>query len=146
MSVLTLSPDTYNYIRVGIERAAYNSQCDEFYYYSVKQQCENKDIQSECLRLVKSWADMNEKSYCLKYNEKFHSLSTFINPTFTKKPLTPVQLLKYVECLSYNIELEHWEQTEQETADYSLLKKLRTEIGAAIIGSLPEYKNAAWSD
>lgn len=147
MSVLTLSPETYNYIRQGIERAAYNSTVNEFYYYPIHVHFKDKDIEKESKRLIASWADLNMKSYCLKYkDDDFVSLSDFMSNYPNKKPIKAIQLLKYVECLSYNIEPEHWELTAQEKQDLELLNKTKDAIAYAIIGSLPEYEKAAWSD
>ena len=145
MSVLTLGPNALNYIAAGIEKAAYNTTVNEFYFDVIRSHFRDKDTEVECLRLVRSWSDLNMKSYCLKYKDEFESLAPFINLD-TNKPLNAVQLLKYVECLSYNIEPEHWELSEQEKADLKILNKLQASISSAIIGSMKEYKTAEWCD
>lgn len=147
MSVQTLSPENLNYIKIGIERAAYNNQVNDFYYYPIHLHFKDKDIEKESKRLISSWADLNMKSYCLKYkDDNFVNMADFMGHYPTKKPLKAIQLLKYVECLSYNIEPEHWELTEQEKQDLALLNKTKDAIAYAIVGSLPEYEKAAWND
>jgi len=145
MSVMVLGPKVFNYIRAGIERAAYNRTVDHWYFYSLHYM-RDKDIQQESLRLVKSLADLNELSYCGKYNDKMSSLSEFIRPTFTHKELTPLQFIKYVQCLVYNIEMEYCKPTAQQWADYQLLKKIEIEAMSAYINQQDEYKKAAWSE
>lgn len=145
MSVLTIEPEVFNYVCAGLERAAYNTQVDEFYYSPVQYHFSKIDIEKEAIRLVRSWADMNMKSFCYKYKEEFVSLSCFIKRTLTAKELTPVQLLKYVECISYNIEPEWWELSEVEKSDLELLHKIEISIVKAIVRNTESYKKAEWS-
>jgi hypothetical protein len=143
MSVQILDTKTFNYLRAGIEKAAYNSTVNEFYFYAIRQHFHNKDIEFEALRLVKSWCNMNEKSYCNKYKGKFENLAEFIYPTYTDKPLKIIQFIKYLQCLKYNIEFD--EYTPQELKDYELLTVLIHQAMAAYIGNLEEYKQSNWS-
>jgi hypothetical protein len=144
MSVLILDTPQINYIRAGIERAAYNTQVNEWYYYCIASHMRNRDIETESLRLARSWAALNDKSYSYKYKETYTDNTDEIQAKGPFKPLNPVQLLKYVQCLIYNIEPEHFAMTEQEQADYDLLKKLELNICTAIIGNTQEYKDAQW--
>lgn len=149
MSVQMLDLPVFNYIRAAIEKAAYNRTVDQFYFYSVAVHFKEKDIQKETERLIKSWCNLNELSYCKKYEkhgEQFENLANFIEITFTHKPLNIIQFIKYVQCLTYNIEPEHFTLTEQQNKDLQLLKKIEVEAMAAYINSLEEYKNANWSD
>ena len=146
MSVQMLDLPVFNYIRAAIEKAAYNRTVDEFYFYSVSKHFRDKDIETETQRLIKSWCNLNELSYCKKYKEESDHLCEFIENTFTHKPMDIIQFIKYIQCLSYNIEPEHFTLTEQQTEDLNLLKKIQVEAMAAYIGSLEQYKNASWSD
>ena len=144
MSVMMLDLPIYNYFRAGIEKAAYNNEINEFYFYSVRKHFENKDIPTEAFRIVKSWSNMNEKSYCNRYNEKNQNLSEFIEPTYTHKPLEIIQFIKYLQCLIYNIEIIPF--SEQEKADFELLKNILDDSMNAYISNLEEYKKASWSN
>lgn len=138
MSVLIPDLNVFNYIQAGIERIAYNTTCNEFYCYSVVKHFENYDISEEAERLVRCWIDQNEMSYNIRYNESSNKmLSEFYQPTATHKKLTAIQLLKYLECVSYNIEIESFE--------YTFLKTICTELTTAIVSNMPEYKVAEWS-
>ena len=63
MSVQTLDLKVFNYLRVGLEKVAYNNTVDEFYAYKVKRHFDSKDITIECERMIKSWATLNELSF-----------------------------------------------------------------------------------
>lgn len=146
MSVLILDTPQINYIRVAIERAAYNTEVNDSYYYVIVSHMRGKDIETESLRLARSWAALNDKSYSYKYKEPYVDNTDEIEIEGPFKPITPVQLLKYVQCLIYNIEPEHFEMTAQEIEDYDLLKKLELNICTAIIANSEEYKTAGWSN
>lgn len=146
MSVQMLDLPVFNYIRAAIEKAAYNRTVDEFYFHSVSKHFRGRDIETESERLVKSWCNLNELSYYKKYKEETRHFCEFIERTFTHKPMDIIQFIKYIQCLSYNIEPEHFTLTEQQTEDLNLLKKIQVEAMAAYIGSLEQYKNANWSN
>lgn len=73
-------------------------------------------------------------------------MSHWFNPDFTHKPLTAIQLYKYIQAVVYNIEPEHWQLSDQEKQDLELLKKWETSLAYAIVMQTEEYKKAAWSD
>lgn len=139
MSVLMVDTEVYNYVRAVIVKAAYNRTVNEFYFYSIRQHFEDKDIEKEALRLVRSWSDMNEQSYCNKYKDKHEKLSRFITPTFVKKPLEPIQFIKYLQSIKYNIELP-------ENEDLTILNNLINDAMSAYIANLDLYKAAEWSN
>lgn len=147
MSVQILDTPVFNYLRSGIEKAAYNTTVNEWYFQPISIHFKGLDIEIETLRLVRSWAAMNELSYCGKYKEDYEGLDQFIQPTFTHKPLTPLQFIKYVQCLIYNIEKENIAVfTNQQSEDLNLLKEMETAAMTAYITSQEEYKNATWSN
>lgn len=146
MSVLVLDTPQINYIRVAVERAAYSVQVNDGHYYCIIAHMRNKDIETEALRLARSWAGLNDKSYSYKYGEPYEDNTSEIKQQGPFKEITPVQFLKYVQCLIYNIEPEHFKMSPQEVEDYELLKKLELNICTAIIGNSEEYKKAEWSN
>ena len=143
MSVLTLSPEVFYFIQQHIERAAYNKVVDQFYYQPIQSHFRDKEVYDESYRLIRSWADLNYKSYAFKYKEPFVSIAPLIK--YSNIEYNAFQLLKFVDCLYYNIEPEHWELTDQEQTDLHLLKRTKNAIAYAIIDSLSEYKAAKWA-
>lgn len=137
MSVLCLDLPVFNYIREGIKKAAYNRTVNEFYFYSICEHFRDKDIEAESLRLVTSWCDMNEKSYCQKYkSEPYQQVCRFIRPKYVQVEI--LQFIKYLKCLRYNIEIEG--------EDLGTLNSLITDAMGAYIGNLEAYKNAKRSE
>lgn len=146
MSVQVIEPKIFSYIMSGLEKAAYNTVMDDFYIEPIRQHCKSLDIETECLRLVRSFSDMNNKSYAGKYKEEFTSDAAFIVPTLTHKALTAVQLLKYLQATRYNIEREHWTLSVQEKADYKLLADSIFYLMQSILHNTEEWKQANWND
>lgn len=151
MSVLIPDLSVYNYILNGLELAAYRKVCDEHYAYCMHLHFERKEIHKESQRLVKSWLDLNHRSYQYKYEngKKETSLWQFVNIGLTN--VRPLQLLKYIQCVLYNIELytikeNGGEVTKQEEEDYKLLEVWKEHLAFAIIDKLPEYDKAKWSE
>lgn len=152
MSVLIPDLKVYNYILNGLQKSAYRSVIDEYYSHCMVRHFESKDIDKESKRLVKSWLDMNHKSYQYRYEDgkEEASLWQFITKeiVYTLKPL---QLLKYIQCVLYNIELDtikdgEGEVTKQQEDDFKLLDTWREELAFSIINKIPEYDQAKWSE
>lgn len=139
MSVLMVDTEVYNYVRAGIVKGVYNRTVNEFYFYSLRKHFEDKDIEKEALRIVRSWSDMNEQSYCDRYGDKHEKISRFITPSFVKKPLEAIQFIKYLQSIKYNIEVP-------ENEDTKLLNNLINDAMSAYIGNLDQYKAAEWSN
>lgn len=155
MSVQCPNPDLFEYVRNGIETAVYRSQCDEFYAENIRQHFKNKDTETESLRLVRSWCDLNERSYCAAYSHhkdtSYDNMKSWISKNGKNFELCPFQLLKFLFFISYNIKLDTitskgGEVTKQELDDYSLLKKWQEQLMYAIISQDERYKYAGWSD
>ena len=142
MSVLVPDMKVFQYVHAGILKAAYNSTIDSFYSYSVVKHFKGcVDFEAEADRIIKSWMNLNEFSYNVRYKEESKTLlSEFFTSSFVN--LNPFQLLKYLECLNYNIEIS----PELFKADLQLLKAFTIEITSAIVSNMPEYKAAKWSE
>ncbi len=147
MSVIIPDLAVYNYVNAGIEKMAYNNVCDDFYSYSIYSHFRNcPDTQEEAERLTRAWLALNITSY----NEKYFSskietdLQGLFNPSPTKKPLTAIQTLKYLECISYQIEVKPVNQIDKN--DLSLLRDCIEDLKDAIISNLADYKAANWWD
>jgi len=142
MSVLIPDLKVYNYIQAGIEKLVYNNVIDDFHSHSINRHFHNcPDIEKEAARLTLAWLELNQKSYNERYpNEKDNiNLCGFYYQTTTHRPLTAIQLLKYLQCIEYNIEIE------DESKDLQLLKDCINDLQNSIINNMEEYKNAKWS-
>lgn len=160
MSVLILDPKCMEYIHAGFIMAAYRTQCDQYYSETIRSYCRDKDIHEVAQIIVTGWAMLNELSYCVAYKEAGQSYHQFIR--FTRHwDVKPVQLMKYIECLLYNIDLETIKCKESFTQGevkgapevtpamremYALLKSWERDIKNAILHALPEYDGAHWSE
>lgn len=159
MSVLVMNPKCFEYIRCGLILAAYRTTVDAFHSGAIYAHFKNRDVETEATRLIKSWAALNDLSFCVAYNQKGDSLCEFNGPRTYQ--IIPVQLLKYVECLLYNIELETIASKKSYSSgtvqnvpnvtnlmreDHALLKAWCGDIKDRIIGNLLEYELAHWSE
>lgn len=152
MSVLVLDPKVISYIRKGMIYAAYNKTCDALFSSTMHMHFSDKDVETETDRIVASLYLLNQRSYSARYREedKDHDLFNFVRRKVGLP--NPFQLLKYVECLMYNIEIDTINEkfdkwvTKQEQYDYKLLKKWRDELMSSIIDQMQEYKDAKWSE
>jgi hypothetical protein len=151
MSVLIPDLKVYNYLQAGIEKMAWTTTIADFWSDSIKNHFKNcPNIEKEAKRLILSWLAMNQKSYSIKYKEtpeeiektdltKFYYISTF-----THKKLTAIQMLKYLQCVSYNIEIKP--VSEESQNDLNLLERCINELCFSIINQMEDYKKATWMD
>lgn len=106
---------------------------------------------------VKNWLWLNEMSWIRRYEDGDKpNLADFL--TFrSKKHINTYQMLKYLHCIDYNIEIETIQtgKTGYETPflipddkmeSYRLLKKAIEEIQGVIILEIEEYKEAKYCD
>ena len=145
MSVLIPDLTVYNYVQAGIERLAYTNTIDSLWSEPINQHFRNcQNIEEEAERLVLSWLRMNQDSY----NEKYPDLQDNIDliglykASYTHKPLTAIQLLKYMQCIEYNIEIQP--RGEQEEKDIELLRSGIIDLMHSITSNMPEYEAAGW--
>lgn len=160
MSVMVLDPKVYEYVLNGLLMTAQNTTCNEFYAYKTKRHFEDKDIYKEAGRLIKSWAKLNELSFNVAYNEKGLTTHKEIRLAAIWK-VEAIQLLKYLEAISYNIEIETIELGNSyrrgpvenapglpgnAKADYEFLNNWIIDLMCAIIHKTDAYDKAKWSD
>lgn len=154
MSVLVLDEKGYEYVLNGFVKAGFQTQCDEYYSEFIRTHCKDKDVHDEANRLVKNWAILNELSFNAGYNDTGLDHYTLIDYNSLWK-VDCYQLLKYIDCIIYNIEIETIEQHKpvivplnwvELKADYELLKTWKYELTRAIVTKRPEYDKAKWSD
>jgi len=158
MSVLVLEPKKYTQIKNRMISFTFRNICDINYCGTVRDMTEKQIYET-----VKTWSILNELSYCDKYEgEKFTSLHLFIEES-REKSCNIYQLLKWLQCIKYNIELDTIKDKKllktlesKEIASYNneqmimiknplhTLDKMIDEISMNIIKEIEEYKNADW--
>ena len=99
---------------------------------------DHPDKHEEAVRLCREWLRLIEKSYNIRYKEKGGYTYHLLRPVSV--PFQPVQVLKYAQCVSYNIEVPGG------IRDHMLLVDWINDMMSAIIGAMPEYKKAKWSE
>lgn len=105
---------------------------------------------------VKNWLWLNELSYLRRYEEEnLPELHMFLKLR-SGSPVNTYQMLKYLECIKYNIEISTIETGKTgfeyeitiptDKADsYLILCNAIDEIKSTIINQIPKYKDAKWS-
>lgn len=150
MSVLVPDNKVFNYVHSGLQNAAYNTVINQWYSHSIKSHFRNADIETESRRLIESWMELNLLSYYIKYKENRINIKIKFRPDFTHKEMNECQMLKYLQCINYNIEPctieDLMELSQQQKDDLVLLKNWANEMAVSIVGQMPSYKTATWSN
>ena len=146
MSVQTLGLEINNYVFNGLLKIAFNKTHDSFYSDKAYRHFEMKDPSTESTRLIKSWMDLNESTYDTQYDEEPNPtpLSYFFEGTLFVVE-SAHQLVKYLQCIDYNIEAKILELTEQDKSDIQFLKDLIIDLLDSIVKNTPEWQNAKWA-
>ena len=145
MSVLVSSIKAYELVFVKAVDYTFRRTCD-INYCSVLGGLTEGQIANH----VKMWADLNAESYNIRYKEPKDEIpySTFLNLRHSGKTINTYQMLKTLECICYNIEVDTIETvrklTVQESAAMVVLNRAIEEIKSAIINEIKEYKDAQW--
>jgi hypothetical protein len=113
MSLLIPDTGVFEYVHQGLKRVAYNLTADALYCFEIYNHFKDKDTEAEALRLVKSWAYLNELSYSVGYNmmdEPFTSAQGITGKKYYT--VEPAQLFKYIHCINYNIDVKTIDRAE----------------------------------
>ncbi|MDD9309810.1 hypothetical protein PUS82_00495 [Cytobacillus firmus] len=92
------------------------------------------DLKGEIERLHEA----NYRSYYMRYNEIPNYKPLVISERDFSRFDNPHQLLKSMECILYQIELD------EKSFDYSFINRAIYLVTRSIIESLPEYDKAIW--
>lgn len=151
MSVLVLDLEVYEAIYKKACEYQYNRECNIEYCNTLS---ENEDYLKT---VVRDWLYLNELSHSRRYREEEEpNLAAFLTFKGGKK-INAYQMLKYLQCLEYNIEIESIKtgfdgmQKKINISDtmmhsYKKLNSAIKEISQTIIAQLSEYKKANWSN
>ena len=145
MSVLVSSIKAYELVFVKAVDYTFRRTCD-INYCSVLGGLTEGQIANH----VKMWADLNAESYNIRYKQGEDKVpySTFLNLRFSGKSINTYQMLKTLECICYNIEVDTIrtvrELNFQEVSVLGVLSRAIDEIKSAIINEIKEYKDAQW--
>ena len=111
------------------ETIAYNAK-----FYCSTLSMDDDSIEKWVLDLCK----LNERSYCKRYKEKEVKLYKFLDFKKQQKRTNIYQFLKYLHCLSYNID------GFKKTKSVVILRRAIEEIQYNIINEIESYKTAEW--
>lgn len=150
MSVQVPDLMVYEYVHNGLTVAANRKECDNLFSTQWRKYFKNKLWDEESKRLVLSWAKLNEDSYNAAYSNEGAYLVDFLTCSKLIK-VNALQLVKYVHCVAYNIELDTIKQklrsvTHQEYLDFKLLIDWRAELYKNIVTCSPAYDKLPYSD
>lgn len=151
MSVLVPDLKVYEAVYQKAWSYGFNNTCD-INYCSVLKSYNEDHVQ----QLVKDWLWLNEYSWIRRHDDDGSKpeLHEFLSFNHGKK-INTYQMLKYLECIRYNIELDTIKTGKTGMEDpviipqdklnsYETLVKAIEEIKSAIINELPEYKQTKW--
>jgi hypothetical protein len=129
MSVMQLGPESFLKNVAGITRFS-----PIFNYGRVIMSDEIRDtfLMLQC---------MNACSFAERYKEDM-DLTLFVEVETTEKHHTLPALLKSLQCLYYNIEIDDMDQDEKDA--YKVLHDYIEQITGHLISELDEYKIAQW--
>lgn len=152
MSVLVLDIPVFESIYQKAWLYGFNKQVDVNYCHAL-----SFDNEDDLKDHVKNWITLNELSFNRRYDEKNEPfLVNFMKFRHGAK-ISTYQMLKYLQCLQYNIELDTIRNgktgfepkmiiTSELMESYKLLERAILEIMQQCINEIPQYKNANWSD
>lgn len=145
MSVLVPEAEVFNKVYDKAVSYTFNKVCDINHCSTFNQMTEG-----QIKNTVKTLCDLNVESYDKAYRQKLGKakFSDEIKFDRTGGTINTYQMLKYLECIYYNIELDtiNRELNKLELDSMTALQKSIDEIKDAIIGEIPGYKDAKWSD
>lgn len=99
--------------------------------------------------IIKTWCDLNEESYCLHHKRERITLKEYISFEYGET-ISTIQMLKYLQCIRYNIEDCEIKQVRNLSATEEKYLKLLDDaiinIQGVIIGEMPEYQEAEWCE
>lgn len=157
MSVLVANKEVFEAVHKKIWTFQFNKVCDIDY-------CNTLSLSdNECERFIKELATLNELSYNARYRETDAPiLAEFLDLNKGGEKISTLQLLKYLQCIDYNIEvstiLNGYDSSNAMTEDekrkfkfeygntLELLERSINELQNSIISHLTDYKKLKWSE
>ena len=88
--------------------------------------------------------NMNHKSYAVRYDEDDDSEELPYAYVPNNVKINEFQLLKYLQCIEYQIELDTMNFNERRSL--SLLKEWIKNLMSGIVYNIKEYKDAEWCE
>ena len=124
-------------------------------YSSVYQKMLNTDVLGidrdnvgELEDLIRTWCILNELSYVYAYKKKgetYESLVDFINLKKWKE-ITPLQLIKYLHAIRYNINDREMEKTSHQADSIIELDRVISTLEYSYIANMDKYQPLKWSE
>lgn len=137
MSIAALSSKHYNTVFTTLKlRNGYGKHKNRNIYLN------GGDVARTLNDTVQLVANINYKCYNCRYNETGAAPKVELS---SGGMLNDIGLLKALQCINYQIELEYaGELTEPEKNALKNLKSIETQLSGIIISDLTEYKTADW--
>lgn len=154
MSVLVLDIKAYEAVYQKAWTYKFHNQVDINYCQTLKAYETDEGLQS----LIKDWLWLNEYSYLRRYREKGKpDMAPFLTFKSSSDTINSYQMLKYLLCIQYNIEISTIKSgytgmedevliPESVMGSYEVLEKAIQDIQYTIISQLPEYQEAKWDE
>lgn len=151
MSVLIPELKVFEAIHGKIEGYKFHKVCDINYCSSLKLE------ENEAKEFIKNILTLNELSYIKRYREDTAPhLKDFLTFKYKGETISTLQLLKYLECIYYNIEIytikNGYEGNEQNEIkpdlmrSYEVLKKSISELKSTVISELTNYRELKYCE
>jgi hypothetical protein len=141
MSVMQIEPEVLNAVNHALVKISFRKTCDEWYSPTISLRFKHSNDKTKLF--VKTIADMNAKSWSLRYTEPCESLRDFVGGR--GETINIYQFLKYIQLIICNSCDSEEAANKEEKSVIADLKKLEQEIMRNIIWMHPKYQNAKWS-
>jgi hypothetical protein len=143
MSVMIVIDEVYESLSGKMLSASFNKTVNENYF-----SCCNDLTEPVIEKYITDWAYLNDISYSAKYESGLDCPEPKLKFKY-RWDISSIQFLKWLRCIRYQIEMDTIKSTMSVSAElmhsYSFLEKLIRQVESAIIGAIPEYKDALWN-
>jgi len=154
MSVLVPDLEVFERIFKKVNSFQYRKECDINYCYTFSAAIQSEKKAGE---FVKNILELNELSYIKRYREeKEPVLQNMLKLDLKADSIETLQLLKYLNCINYNIEIDTIKTgcngTENNTIkpelikSYELMKLAIQELQYTVINELTNYRDLKYND
>ena len=140
MSIISIHLEIYNKVGGKLINMGGQKYCGLNHSYFLK-----KLEPAEIINHLRNLSDMNETSYMRKYypREKLRLQACHIK-IGNYAEISTYQVYKFIQAISYNIEIEYLKPAEIITDSLDFLNNLLNDLKETLINTIPEYQNAQW--
>jgi hypothetical protein len=154
MSVLVPDLKVFEAIFRKVNSFRFTKVCDINYCYTLSSVLGTEDKVKD---FVKNLLELNELSFIKRYREEGEpDLGDFLKFDYSVNSIETLQLLKYLNCINYNIEIETIKHgyaggednkiREDLMDSYELLQKAIQDLSGTVIAELTHYRDLNYSE